>query len=272
MNRRQEVQAGELRIQQRRLEEELQHKISIEKRKSEELTSRVKSLVKGRDAAESRARRVESDFAQYRQDQRSTPEAVLHARVSELTTKVTELRMSNEMEKQKSEVERAAKMECQAQLGRLVRELQAVRREQRMVQERNMESLRLQYVAREERYVLDGDRQELRSIKNELDELRRAAVQESGGGSSGGSGGGGGGGLSFGGRAPTPSRAAAVASASPAASTTNAFVTLQRLEKERRDLLDTGAYDCEHPIVKSLDTRIRQTAQSSGGGMRDGSA
>ena len=272
MNRRQEVQAGELRIQQRRLEEELQHKISIEKRKSEELTSRVKSLVKGRDAAESRARRVESDFAQYRQDQRSTPEAVLHARVSELTTKVTELRMSNEMEKQKSEVERAAKMECQAQLGRLVRELQAVRREQRMVQERNMESLRLQYVAREERYVLDGDQQELRSIKNELDELRRAAVQESGGGSSGGSGGGGVGGLSFGGRAPTPSRAAAVASASPAASTTNAFVTLQRLEKERRDLLDTGAYDCEHPIVKSLDTRIRQTAQSSGGGMRDGSA
>ena len=50
--------------------------------------------------------------------------------------------------------------------------------EQRLVAERNMEQLRLQYIAREERYVLDGDRQELRLIKNELDDLKRLSYQQ----------------------------------------------------------------------------------------------
>lgn len=35
-----------------------------------------------------------------------------------------------------------------------------------------MEQLRLEYLAREERFMLDGDRNELRTIKQELDELR----------------------------------------------------------------------------------------------------
>lgn len=37
---------------------------------------------------------------------------------------------------------------------------------------REMEQLRLEYLAREERFMLDGDRNELRTIKQELDELR----------------------------------------------------------------------------------------------------
>ena len=35
-----------------------------------------------------------------------------------------------------------------------------------------MEQLRLEYLAREERFMLDGDRNELRTMKQELDELR----------------------------------------------------------------------------------------------------
>lgn len=35
-----------------------------------------------------------------------------------------------------------------------------------------MEQLRLEYLAREERFMLDGDRSELRDIKQELNELR----------------------------------------------------------------------------------------------------
>ena len=53
------------------------------------------------------------------------------------------------------------------QLSRLVKELQAERREKREASEKGLEQLRLQYLAREERYILDGDRQELRSIKDE---------------------------------------------------------------------------------------------------------
>lgn len=252
VNRRGEVQAGELKIQQRRLEEELHHKVSIERRKIEEMTARVKQLTKGRDAAEDRARKVEADFANYRNDQRSTPEAVLHARVAELTQKCSELTMGVEVERAKAETERRAKVECQAQLGRLVRELQAVRREQRLVAERNMEQLRLQYIAREERYVLDGDRQELRSIKNELDDLKRLSqvqpqVQQ---------------------RqqqqqhrqrqaqaqAPTPSRESW---SGEGAGTGSGEEERQRLAKEKADLLGTGVYSANHPIIKQLDKRLQ---------------
>jgi hypothetical protein len=239
LNRRTEVQAGELRIQQRRLEEELQHKIGIERRKVDELTTRVKQLTRGRDAAEDRARKVEKDFSQYRHDQRSTPEAVLHARVSEMTSKVSELQLNIEMWKQKYEVERTSKVECQAQLGRLVRELQAMRREQRSVQERNMEQLRLQYIAREERYILDGDRMELRNIKNELDDLKRASIQQveqqqqqqqdlS--------------------RATSPSRTGG----------SNQTDAVKRLVKERNDLISTGAYSTSHPIIQSIDQKLKE--------------
>ena len=251
LNRRTEVQAGELRIQQRRLEEELQHKISIERRKVEELTSRVKQLTRGRNAAEDRARKVESDFAQYRHDQRSTPEAVLHARVTELTSKVAELQLNVEVEHQKFESESASKVECQAQLGRLVRELQAMRREQRIVAERNMEQLRLQYIAREERYVLDGDRQELRSIKNELDDLRRVTLVQSQGVRM---------------QAPTPSRGAAERDIERNVEST--LATIQRLEQERSDLMATGAYGPTHPIIEALQRKII----GIGGSMRDSSA
>ena len=63
--------------------------------------------------------------------------------------------------------------QCRSQLSRVVKELQAERREKREASEKGLEQLRLQYLAREERYILDGDRQELRNIK-ELDSLRRA--------------------------------------------------------------------------------------------------
>lgn len=39
-----------------------------------------------------------------------------------------------------------------------------------------MEQLRLEYLAREEKFMLDGDRNELRTIKQELDELRSEVV------------------------------------------------------------------------------------------------
>lgn len=41
-----------------------------------------------------------------------------------------------------------------------------------------MEQLRLEYLAREERFMLDGDRNELRNMKQELDELRCVYVVE----------------------------------------------------------------------------------------------
>ena len=123
--------------------------------------------------------------------------------------------------------------QCRSQLSRVVKELQAERRAKREASEKGLEQLRLQYLAREERYILDGDRQELRSIKDELDSLRRANMF--GGGKS----------------APTPSRIARRTNYGSGQDT-----NVERLQKERSLLLGTGAYDNEHPIIKEIDRQI----------------
>ena len=115
MNRRGEVQAGSSR-QQRRLEEELHHKVSIERRKIEEMTARVKQLTK-EEMQQKIVRERWKQISNYRNDQRSTPEAVLHARVG-ADGKVFRMSMRIELERTKAETERRAKVECQAQLGR----------------------------------------------------------------------------------------------------------------------------------------------------------
>ena len=74
-----------------------------------------------------------------------------------------------------SQVKDQTLQQYKEQLSRLVKELQAERREKREASEKGLEQLRLQYLAREERYILDGDRQELRSIKDELTSKRKSS-------------------------------------------------------------------------------------------------
>lgn len=57
-----------------------------------------------------------------------------------------------------------------------VEQLQRMRAEESAKAARGVEQLRLQYLAREERYVLDGDREELRRIRVELDGMRVASA------------------------------------------------------------------------------------------------
>jgi cell division protein FtsN len=114
---------------------------------------------------------------------------------------------------------------------------------------------------------LDGDRQELRSIKNELDDLKRASLvqvqmeqqqqqqqqeqqqqQQQ---------------QQHGRQAPTPSRSVWVGGGGG-----DAFAATKRLAKERQDLISTGAYNATHPIIQAIDTKLQQLGQP----IRDGSA
>ncbi|CAN0389701.1 unnamed protein product, partial [Ectocarpus sp. 13 AM-2016] len=64
------------------------------------------------------------------------------------------------------------KEEYRANIHKLARALRRHQERETTCARREMEQLRLEYLAREERFMLDGDRNELRTIKQELDELR----------------------------------------------------------------------------------------------------
>ena len=84
--------------------------------------------------------------------------------------------------------------------------------------------------------MLDGDRQELRLIKNELDDLKRLSSQQQQQKQQQA-------------QAPTPSREAKSGGRNDD--------ERQRLLKEKSDLLATGVYSSNHPIIMQLDKRLQ---------------
>lgn len=71
-----------------------------------------------------------------------------------------------------------------AQMHRLALALKREREKSSGIARQELEQLRLEFLAREERYVLDGDREELRTIRQELGMLRAGAAGGAGSGAS----------------------------------------------------------------------------------------
>ena len=230
LKRTAELQAAESKIFQRRLEEELQHKLNLEQQRSSHLEKRVKEAEKARAVAKRRVESIEEAYHKYKEDQRRTPESKLRQKINQLMVEKAEIESKRVQLEAESQVKDQTLQQYKEQLSRLVKELQAERREKREASEKGLEQLRLQYLAREERYILDGDRQELRSIKDELDALKRAnAFSPQRNDVS-----------KMNANAPTPTR------------------DTHRLKKEREILLGTGAYDTQHPIIVQIDKQIKE--------------
>ena len=67
---------------------------------------------------------------------------------------------------------------ARVQVVRLAKELARLRQEERERASREMEKLKVEYLAREEKYVLDGDRATLRDIRQQLENLSRTGSDE----------------------------------------------------------------------------------------------
>ena len=230
LKRAAELQAAESKIFQRRLEEELQHKLNLEQQRSSHLEKRVKEAEKARAVAKRRVESIEEAYHKYKEDQRRTPESKLRQKINQLMVEKAEIESKRVQLEAEIQVKDQTLQQYKEQLSRLVKELQAERREKREASEKGLEQLRLQYLAREERYILDGDRQELRSIKDELDALKRA-------------------------NAFSPQRTAVSKEYANAPTPTR---DTHRLKKEREILLGTGAYDTQHPIIVQIDKQIKE--------------
>ncbi|ETI48931.1 hypothetical protein F443_07098 [Phytophthora nicotianae P1569] len=172
LQREQEAKRDEYDSLQRRLKSEQSHTLSLAKKQTEAYERRISLLESQLGDTESRAKQVEADFTEYRQQQRKLPESKLREEIAALKGNVSELEKQKMAKERECEIAEANVEKMKSQLdqmaGLLTREKK--KHEARVVDE--LEKLRVKYIAREERYVLDGDRDELRAIKKQLDDLK----------------------------------------------------------------------------------------------------
>ncbi|KAJ1440809.1 hypothetical protein B484DRAFT_443236 [Ochromonadaceae sp. CCMP2298] len=165
---------SELQLLQRRVRDEAKGMVHNEARKSEGLQQTIVSLQESFRLMEKRAKDAEHDFDHYRAQLRSSPESVLREETARLRAVLGESRGEVERERRlRSECE-LEKEHFRSQMHRLALALKRERERSSTIARQEMEQLRLEFMAREERYVLDGDREELRCIRAELSGLRQS--------------------------------------------------------------------------------------------------
>ena len=180
MNIRLAQKTEELQLLQRKVREEAKAKIDVEARRAMALESQVSLLQDNFTRMEKRALEAERDYETYRTHVRAMPETSLREEGSRLKAQVAELRGEVERERRlRAEVE-MEKEHYRSQMHRIAVALKREREKSSAVARQDLEQLRLEFLAREERYMLDGDRDELRSIRDELSYLRLAGQSPQG--------------------------------------------------------------------------------------------
>ena len=119
LKRAAELQAAESKIFQRRLEEELQHKLNIEKQRSAHLEKRMKEAEKARTVAKRRVESIEEAYHKYKEDQRKTPESKLRQKINHLMVEKAEIEAKRVQQESESKLKIAGTSEnfCLSILG-----------------------------------------------------------------------------------------------------------------------------------------------------------
>ena len=169
---------NELQLVQRRSREECKSRIDLQVGKTASLEQDLKLMANQLQRSERRALLAESEFDQLKALMRKSPEDSLRIEMSKLQGEKAEVQARLDVEisiRQKNELEIRQINMTNAQL------LSALHSEQAKTQSdtrQELELLRLQYMKREEKFVLDGDMDELRQIKAEVNQL---SVDDDGG-------------------------------------------------------------------------------------------
>jgi hypothetical protein len=176
MNLKLAQKTGELQLLQKRIKDEAKIRIDHEKNRSDSLSSQLGSCQIDLARMEKRAKESEKEYENYRYTTRSLPENVLREEVSKLKAQLSETRAEIERERRVRSEAELEKEHYRSQMHRLALALKREREKSNTIARQELEQLRLEFLAREERYVLDGDRDELRTIRHELSNLRSANV------------------------------------------------------------------------------------------------
>ncbi|CAM9659757.1 unnamed protein product [Chrysoparadoxa australica] len=256
---------SELQLLQRRLRDETKHQVELERMKATELEKRLKTTKKALEMAETRARSAEEEFDKYRQTQRRTHEGGLRQELVKVGAEKAELQASLERERSNKNAALLEKEEMRVNVHRLARALKRYQEKEAAASKRELEQMRLEYLAREERYMLDGDRKELKNIRQELDELRHVSLVQEAAKSLN---------VVVGEsnqqrqRPMQPTQHAPSSnvpdrqpqqeelSASPVPEAEEAQDEIARLKSWKMQLMSTGVYSTDDPIMQQIDRRI----------------
>ncbi|EQC26186.1 hypothetical protein SDRG_15990 [Saprolegnia diclina VS20] len=173
-----ELQKQETEANERRVKRETSATLQSMEAQLERLHVELRAMQGRAERAEARATSLEQDMTTVRAELRKSPEHALRQEVvrCEATIASLEKRLRDmDLEKAKAD---ATQMELVAQVERLTLLLQREKRKQEDEKASEIDKLRLKYRAREERFVLDGDREELRAIKKQLDLLREVSGRD----------------------------------------------------------------------------------------------
>ncbi|CAF1224341.1 unnamed protein product, partial [Didymodactylos carnosus] len=166
----------EMREASKRLQEQSDHQITLEKNKASALEDDIIRLKRSAAEWEKRYRDKEAEYFQYKEKQRTVPEVKLQAEINMLNLEKNEL--ERRLEQANVSTER-----YKQQWQKALREFQRVKqREQEQSkatlkkQQQELEHMRLRYLAAEENEVMKGDHKQLEEIKNELNRLKQTSA------------------------------------------------------------------------------------------------
>jgi len=248
LKRAAEQKLGDLEVMHRRAREECDHKVSLEKEKAAALDMELKRLRGLLAQTEKRLAKVEDEYAVFREKTRQSPEAALQREIAELQGRNAELVSRIEQEKERTVAEALEKEKVKAQLVQVARELQRHMREDSKRAEKELEKLRLENYAKQEQGNLHDDQLYLRDLRRELNKLRLSTLPNSSSYNSE--------------QEEDLAELSMSESKSPQhkADTPTAQERIERLIAEREDLLRTGLYGPNHPLIKQINRHIQLTS------------
>ncbi|KAJ7993772.1 hypothetical protein DPEC_G00258170 [Dallia pectoralis] len=226
-----EFSMRELQESGRRLRDDCAHQVELER-------SRVRQLEEERGRqqqqildAEGKYKTLEKEYRQFREQQSIRPEIRLQSEINLLSLEKVEL-------ERKLESTTKSKLHYKQQWGRALKELARIKqREQESAmtrlkkQQQELESMRLRYLAAEEKEAVKSEKHELEDIRNELNRLKQDEDKRPWAGDSGGH----------------------VVSLNESADD-----HVSRLLEERDTLLRTGVYTHEDRIISELSRQIQE--------------
>lgn len=164
----------EIAAMQKRFKEDTEHALQLCRQREHAAAQRVSDAQSDAEIARVRTLEVESALVQARQALLTGPNEALRDAVASGEAEIASLKRALSESHDRCEQQRVAKEEARAHVLRLAQELARAREALSAEKETAMEKLRIAWLAREERYVLDGDREVLRGIRKQADEVREA--------------------------------------------------------------------------------------------------
>ncbi|CAF3438148.1 unnamed protein product [Rotaria socialis] len=165
----------EIREASKRLQEQSEHHITLEKSKNQALDDEIIRLKRSVAEWEKRYREKEQDFFSYKEKQRSAPEIKLQSEINMLTLEKNELQRKLDASVISGERYKQQWLKALKEYQRLKQREQDQSKFQLQKQQQELEHMRLRYLAAEESEIMKSDHKQLENIKNELNKLKEVS-------------------------------------------------------------------------------------------------